>query len=216
LAGIIFGFVHFRGQIAAPFLRSPANNPAVTLENNPANTDLLGLSQRDTDQDGLSDFDELNIYRTSPYLADSDSDGVSDQQEIARGNDPNCPTGQNCLGFSDLNSARTAPIEAAPVLTGEATPDELRALLRQAGISDSVINNLSDQEIFAAYQEVLYGDSSTVSPVDPVIEISENEVANITPDQIRRLLREQAGISDEVLSQISDAQLLEFFYSALE
>ncbi len=50
----------------------------------------------DTDQDGLSDFEELNIYNTSPYLPDSDSDGISDKEEIDQGTDPNCPKGENC------------------------------------------------------------------------------------------------------------------------
>src|SRR3989344_2262751 len=50
--------------------------------------DLLGLSKKDSDQDGLSDYDELYLYGTSPYLPDSDSDGVSDKREIATGADP--------------------------------------------------------------------------------------------------------------------------------
>ena len=39
----------------------------------------------DTDNDGLSDWYEINEYYTDPLLYDSDSDGVSDGAEI-RGN----------------------------------------------------------------------------------------------------------------------------------
>jgi len=37
----------------------------------------------DTDEDGLSDDDEVNIYRTDPYDTDSDDDLLLDGQEIA-------------------------------------------------------------------------------------------------------------------------------------
>ncbi len=43
----------------------------------------------DTDGDGLTDGDEINVYHTNPLLADSDNDGVSDGMEIAAGTDPN-------------------------------------------------------------------------------------------------------------------------------
>ena len=36
----------------------------------------------DTDGDGLSDGDEVNIYHTSPVLVDTDGDGLTDYQEI--------------------------------------------------------------------------------------------------------------------------------------
>ena len=48
------------------------------------NNDNLANLNKDTDADGLTDADEQNIYRTSAYLADSDSDGVSDNQEIQK------------------------------------------------------------------------------------------------------------------------------------
>lgn len=48
-----------------------------------------GDSSIDTDKDGISDFDEVNIYKTNPELSDTDNDGVTDGIEIARGYDPN-------------------------------------------------------------------------------------------------------------------------------
>jgi len=58
------------------------------------------LKNKDTDTDGLSDWDEMNLYKSSPYLADSDSDNINDYEEVKKGTDPNCPTGQNCTGAS--------------------------------------------------------------------------------------------------------------------
>ncbi len=42
----------------------------------------------DTDGDGLSDGDEVNLYHTNPLVADTDGDGIPDGVEIATGTDP--------------------------------------------------------------------------------------------------------------------------------
>ncbi len=68
------------------------------------------LKNQDTDKDGLSDWDELNIYKTSPYLDDSDSDGLKDYDEISKGSDPNCPVGQQC---NEINNQITNSADQA-------------------------------------------------------------------------------------------------------
>ena len=55
------------------------------------------LKQLDTDKDGLSDYDELYIYRSFPGKEDSDGDGYSDGSEVAGNYDPNMP-GDERLG----------------------------------------------------------------------------------------------------------------------
>ncbi len=47
------------------------------------------LKSMDTDLDGLSDYDEINIYKTNTNLADTDEDGYVDGLEITNGYDPN-------------------------------------------------------------------------------------------------------------------------------
>ncbi len=44
----------------------------------------LGLNpySNDSDDDGISDYEEVNVYKTDPLSTDSDKDGVSDHQEI--------------------------------------------------------------------------------------------------------------------------------------
>ncbi len=52
---------------------------------------LVADATRDADRDGLPDEMERRIYGTSPYLADTDGDGVSDAFELAWGSDPLLP-----------------------------------------------------------------------------------------------------------------------------
>jgi hypothetical protein len=55
----------------------------LTLGTNPA--------KADSDDDGLNDYSELNIYNTDPLNADSDGDGHPDGKEVDDGFDPAGP-----------------------------------------------------------------------------------------------------------------------------
>lgn len=127
----------------------------------------LQLQQQDTDTDGLNDFDELNLYFTSPYLVDSDSDGISDKEEVDSGKDPNCPGGQDCYGAIleggqeyDPSNAPT-PLVLDPlvaetlkgVLPENPSPDDIRGLLRSQGATESTINSLSDEALLENYRQ---------------------------------------------------------------
>ena len=63
---------------------------------------------KDTDGDGITDLDEINVTKTSPYLADSDSDSVPDGEELRLGTDPLCPEGQDC--YTPLGVAEALPM----------------------------------------------------------------------------------------------------------
>ena len=137
------------------------------------------LSKIDSDGDGLSDYDETNIYRTSPYLEDSDSDGLNDKQEITQGTDPNCPSGKIC------NAVEVAPIASSsdirdsvdpgemPIMTGaasivpgmgnEITPTTLRQILLQNGYNQSDLDQISDEDIMRSYIEAVRQSSEAAS-----------------------------------------------------
>lgn len=51
--------------------------------------DIEALKFIDNDNDGLSDYEEVYIYRTDPLNWDSDGDGYSDGEEVRNGYDPN-------------------------------------------------------------------------------------------------------------------------------
>ncbi len=44
---------------------------------------------KDSDMDGITDYDEFNLYQTNPFSADTDSDGYIDGAEITLGYNPN-------------------------------------------------------------------------------------------------------------------------------
>ncbi len=50
----------------------------------------LNLSSEtfDTDGDGISDKDEMDVWETDPTKADTDGDGVGDGEELIDGTDP--------------------------------------------------------------------------------------------------------------------------------
>jgi len=48
-------------------------------------------NKRDTDEDGLTDYDEVKNYHTDGTKRDTDNDGLSDYEEVFKyGTDPNC------------------------------------------------------------------------------------------------------------------------------
>ena len=82
LAALLLGFFQIKYNIIKGF--QPKKSQNITQNTNLADQqDLLGLKNKDTDQDGLSDYDETYVYETSPYIKDSDSDGINDGDEVA-------------------------------------------------------------------------------------------------------------------------------------
>ena len=57
----------------------------------------------DTDNDGLSDYEEIKIYHTDPLNPDTDGDGFSDSQEVKAGYNP--------LGAGKMINASSTPLQ---------------------------------------------------------------------------------------------------------
>lgn len=63
-------------------------------------------SALDTDKDGISDYDELTIYKTNAKDSDTDRDGVLDSIEIVRGFNPNDATTEAVINFASPKELR--------------------------------------------------------------------------------------------------------------
>ncbi len=166
---IVGGLVSVGNLFTEPFNLPFAEQPDPVSEEEKARENLV---TKDTDKDGLNDYDEMYVYNTSPYLSDSDSDGKNDLEEVEAGDDPNCPQGQNCYGaILDLEEESQPPlapsneyINAIPeedreaikeVLPKDLTSDEIRQMLKEAGLDDNILEQLSDEEILETYQQTL-------------------------------------------------------------
>ncbi|MBU1126515.1 MAG: hypothetical protein ABH826_05230 [Patescibacteria group bacterium] len=150
----------------------------------------------DTDSDGLVDYDELYIYGTSPYLNDSDGDGFLDAQELAAGKDPLCAEGDNC--FSSLynplanstddsgslidyaeNTSNTSTQnflelqEAVKQLNAE----QVRQLLLDSGADQATVEQLTDEELLAVYQQVI-ADMESSGELSTLLDTSAETAPN--------------------------------------
>ena len=147
------------------------------------------LKNKDTDGDGLSDWDELYFYNTSPYLEDSDSDGFIDKQEIDNDQDPNCPAGRDCYsaGIMDGDSSIISDKDNTQ------NSSSLNSLLEQFNVDGDNQSGVSQTEpnTGADELEALFG-------------------AEMNAAALRQLLLEH-GMDKGILDKISDEQLMESF-----
>ena len=227
-------------NVRSPFFAGDKNSPSVTLdttEQAQAAQRAENLKMQDTDNDAISDFDELYTYKTSPYLKDTDSDSFDDKTEVASGHDPNCPEGQNCFrqdleekpkdenaaaGLPGVFSATgTNPIDQA--LTGgvEPTPTQIRDLLRQKGMTDEQLSQFDDQTLLQTYKDSVatVKNNQETSPKNTTPTNSMNtggtDYTQLTATQIRELAISSGLVTSEQLSKIDDATLKDLFLKSM-
>jgi hypothetical protein len=58
------------------------NETEINNETNGSETEIIDDRNRDSDGDGLTDWEEINVYRTDPLNPDTDSDGLTDWAEV--------------------------------------------------------------------------------------------------------------------------------------
>lgn len=172
IVALFLGFLRLSQYIKSPFAPEiiPSNTSTLLSQAQVAQIDTL--KNKDTDGDGLSDYDELYFYNTSPYLKDSDSDGISDKQEIDSATDPNCPAGQTCVSYGDTNTnASLVNTNAStnnsvsntnsPLLSGNATADALRETLKNAGVPQNILDGTSDADLLDVYNQTIQETQTT-------------------------------------------------------
>ena len=223
--GIVFGFWRMGGILERPLhkitvadIRSSysdtdiAQNLALFGE-----TSQAQLSAKDTDGDGLNDYDEINVYKTSPYLEDMDSDGVSDFEEIKQGTNPNC-LGNNCNIEPDAivqGGEESADIAALNNGITEISPSYLRTLLEKSGIASSYIQQLTDKEILEVYYATV-PPGTQINPLASNTNVSNTNTATpqgqdiqkMSPQELRSFLI-KSGMSKEMLDNFSDDEILQ-------
>lgn len=178
LVGLLFlgvlalglGFFKVRSQIARPFAQQISRAQDVQLEQffeqQQQQEDIEAQKNRDTDGDGLSDYDELNIHKSSPYLKDTDSDTYDDATEIKNGHDPNCAVDTVCAPVvptsptvipaeAGIQSSSVSALEHDLKKLESLTPAQVRELLKQNGFTDQDLADIDDEALIALYRESL-------------------------------------------------------------
>lgn len=160
ISGLILGSVYFKNRVHLSLAVIKNVNRFALSEDGSA----MSLQAKDTDQDGLSDYDELYFYNTSPYIEDTDSDGELDKEEIDKGEDPNCPKGEICGGalrqeiktsFGSIKPPDELEIENPLDAIRDLDASQLRSLLRESGMTPDMLDQISDQELESMYKKTL-------------------------------------------------------------
>lgn len=195
---VVLWSVQLKNNIYGP-LNGAADSAGSELANNQTANDLA-LKNKDTDADGLNDYDELNLYKTSPYLADSDSDGDKDGDEVKKGADPNCPQGRTCFNAS---LGENGAASGTPVLS----TDILNNLSNQSQALNNLLNN-------AAQPANSAGGPAAGQGTENLTADQLQAFKNIDAASLRQLLIE-AGLPKETLDRISDTELMRSYGETL-
>ena len=107
-------FYRVKANIVEPFLVDKAELLKTKKIIGDTPDEVTARAKRtDTDGDGLSDWDESNLFQTNPNLKDTCGDGVTDNVRVITGKNLKCIFGQSS-GTAPTSSAYTAPVLPAP------------------------------------------------------------------------------------------------------
>ncbi len=164
---VSLGILQIRNTLYGPF----ALNKRVPVSVKDEVNSIDALRYRDTDNDGLNDFDELYVYGTSPYLFDTFSYGMSDKEVVAKSL-PLCPKG-DCASVVSPTSPTTGGGPANVLVTqpnpGTPPPDlaqalrdpaQIRQMLGAAGMDKAILNKISDAELAKMVNDILNSSST--------------------------------------------------------
>ncbi len=236
-ATLVFGIVSIGNTIKAPFVsKAPAADDARARAAITGDDALSDESQKklDTDGDGLSDYDELKTYRTSPYLKDTNSNGYDDRTELITGHDPLlrggtvAPTAAADSTASgqpaDPTAASENPADLLDVMKNP-TPQKLRELLLSQGLPQEKIDALTDDALMSLYSESLKDAESKTgaaggAAAQPSLDASGPSIfdtlgENPPPQRIRDTLLQSGSFTKDQLQSFDDAAILDVYHQAL-
>lgn len=214
-----FGAWRIVNTIRSPFIQDTQNTVATEQVQASVQDEIQNISAlqaKDTDIDGLSDYDELYVYGTSPYVEDTDSDGYSDKTEIDTGNNPTCKAGEKCL-LSTVDATKNTSETGADTIVEPTDPyamtaDEIRALLLQSGIDEATLSQIDDVTLRQMFQQA-YSEAEETAGTDVSsgnIDVNPTTENEYTPAELRKMLIE-GGVAKEQVDAVTDEELLQLY-----
>lgn len=191
IISVLLGVLQIRNRLYKPFA---LNNsvPGIFREEL---TGVDALRFRDTDNDGLKDFDELYSFGTSPYLYDTFNYGFSDREVIAKGlplcpnGGKNCPEGMLAANADSLPRTSTSTsvgIEPPPSFDPNefaalfSNPNELRKVLLQTGVTAEALSQINDEQLLTMAAQVL-SSTSTILDIQKAAQGAADSSQKQTP-----------------------------------
>jgi hypothetical protein len=193
VGALVFSYLNVRDGVYAPFRVSIKDIAAKKdMLKDPA-TEQVKLAKRiDTDGDGLSDWEEENVYHTSPYLWSTAGDNVPDNVKLAMGENPLCKLGEPCTAQAMTFNLPTTTFPLADV-----AGQDVRTSLGDIFMGDSPVGqNFRD----TASDAGINLDLNSAVPRDPIL--------------LRQALLQTGKVTTEQLDNLTDDQLLKYFDEA--
>lgn len=221
ISAVVLGFMQFKKDIEGPALSTLLDRKRGELIEKYKTASVVTeeelinrLKSQDSDLDGLDDWSEINIYGTSPYLSDTDNDGLSDKKEVTQGTNPNCPEGLDCSIITSIQpvaGASEGNINSIINTLGEADLQTLmeyeqdllsgKTTLEQLGI-----NNPELQKLFDEMKNVPADKTANLNSADKSQAVAE--LKNMTPAQLREEMISR-GMDKATLDQMDDKTLMD-------
>ncbi len=110
----------------------------------------------DSDEDGLSDWDEVNVYGTNPHRKDTDGDGLDDSKEVKIGADP-LKEDTDGDGIPDGEEIRIGTDPLNDDTDGDGIPDG-----KELELGTNPLSNDTDRDGLSDYREVFLLNTSPI------------------------------------------------------
>jgi len=223
IAFLVLSFFQLRNNLYRPYALTNAVPDVLIKEKFSDPTEALHY--RDTDRDGLNDFEEIYVYGTSAYLEDTDSDGVKDKEEILQGRNPLCAEGTSC----DKQNAETLPSQileiwiknpdstSSSLFNSEIyldNPAELKKLLIASGVSAEMLKDLTDDELKEIGQEIFGSTEFQNALNSQFINLGESNTTTLSKEELfanpallRQKLLETGYVDKSALDKLSDEEV---------